>query len=53
MPHGRPNLRSRLHSCHAQEGRPRSPQGHVGALDLKKKKIKIITLSQDLYCSSK
>ena len=29
-PHGRPNLRSRLHFCHAQEGRPRSPQGHVG-----------------------
>ena len=24
-PHGRPNLRSRLHFCHAQEGRPRSP----------------------------
>jgi len=31
-PHGRPNLRSRLHFCHAQEGRPRSPQGHAGAL---------------------
>jgi len=29
-PHGRPNLRSRLHFCHAQEGRPRSPQGHMG-----------------------
>ena len=25
-PHRRPNLRSRLHSCHAQEGGPRSPQ---------------------------
>jgi hypothetical protein len=24
-PHGRPNLRSRLHCCHAQEGRPRNP----------------------------
>ena len=34
-PHGRPNLRSRLHSCHAQEGGPRSPQGHVvGALGI-------------------
>jgi len=32
-PHGRPNLRSRLHCCHAQEGGPRSPQGHVAALD--------------------
>jgi len=31
-PHGRPNLRSRLHSCHAQEGGPRGPQGHVVAL---------------------
>ena len=31
-PHGRPNLRSRLHSCHAQEGGPRSPQRHVVAL---------------------
>jgi len=28
-PLGRPNLRSQLHSCHAQEGGPRSPQGHV------------------------
>jgi len=36
QPHGRPNLRSRLHSCHAQEGGPRSPQGHVVALDKKK-----------------
>ena len=32
-PHGRPNLRSRLHCCHAQEEGPRSPQGHVVALD--------------------
>jgi len=31
--HGRPNLRSRLHFCHAQEGGPRSPQGHVVAMD--------------------
>ena len=36
-PHGRPNLRSRLHCCHAQEGQPRSPQGHVVAFDQKKK----------------
>ena len=35
-PHGRPKLRSRLHFCHAQEGRPWSPQGHVGALGGKK-----------------
>jgi len=28
-------LRSRLHSCHVQEGGPRSPQGHVVALDQK------------------
>ena len=34
-PHGRPTLRSRLHSCHAQEGGPRSPQGHAVALDKK------------------
>ena len=24
--HGSPNLRSRLHFCHAQKGGPRSPQ---------------------------
>ena len=35
-PQGRTNLRSRLHCCHAQEGGPRSPQGHVMALDQKK-----------------
>ena len=38
MPHGRPKLRSRLHSCHAQEGGPRSPQrtrGGVGGGKLK------------------
>ena len=36
-PHGRPNLRLRLRSCHAQEGGPRSPlQGHVVALERKK-----------------
>jgi len=40
-PHGRPNLRSRLHFCHAQEGRARSPQGHVGAFDQKKKTFKM------------
>jgi len=37
-PHGRPNLRSRLHCCHAQEGGPRSLQGHVVAMGKKKKK---------------
>ena len=31
-PHGRPNLRSRLHSCHAQEGGPRSPQRTCGGI---------------------
>ena len=36
-PHGRPSLRSRLHSGPAQEGGPRSPQGHVVALDQNKK----------------
>ena len=35
-PHGRPNLESRLHCCHAQEGGPRNPQGHVVALERKK-----------------
>jgi len=36
-PHGHPSLRSRLHSCHAQEGGPRSPlKGHVVALGEKK-----------------
>ena len=35
-PHGRPNLRSRLHCCHAHDGGPRSPQGHVVALDKEK-----------------
>jgi len=34
-PYGRPNFRSRLHSCHVQEGGPRSPQGHVVALEKK------------------
>ena len=29
-PNGRPSLRSRLHSCHAQEGGPRSPQRTCG-----------------------
>ena len=39
-PHGRPNLSSRLHCCHPQEGGPRSPQGLVvGALDQKKNVI--------------
>ena len=31
-PHGRPNLRSRLHSCHAQEGGPRTPQRTCGGV---------------------
>ena len=35
-PHGRPNLRSRLHSCHAQEGGPRSPQKTSGGIGKKK-----------------
>ena len=35
-PHGRPTLRSRLHSCHAQERGSRSPQGHLVAMDKKK-----------------
>ena len=39
-PHGRSSLRSRLHSCHAQEGGPRSPQGHVVAFE---EKIKYCT----------
>ena len=48
-PHGRPNLRSRLHCCHAQEGGPRSPQGHVvGALD-KKKTINDLHYFQNLW----
>ena len=34
-PHGRPNLRSKLHCCHAQERGPQSPQVHVVALDQK------------------
>ena len=34
--HGRPNLRSRLHSCHAQEGGPRSPQRTCGGIGQKK-----------------
>ena len=32
VPHGRPNLRSRLHSCHAQEGGQRSPQRTCGGI---------------------
>ena len=31
-PHGRPNLRSQLHFCHPQEGRPRSLPRTCGAL---------------------
>ena len=38
-PHGRPNLRSRLHFCHAQEGRPRSLSRTCGALGKRKKKV--------------
>ena len=41
-PHGRPNLRSRLHCCHAQEGGPRSPQGHV-VVALDQKKVWLLT----------
>ena len=40
-PHGRPNLRSRLHSCHAQEGEPRSPQRTCGGIGKKKKHSEI------------
>jgi len=48
-PHGRPNLRSRLHCCHAQEGGQRSPHGHVVALD---EYIYIyILLNRELTCS--
>ena len=35
-PHGRPNLRSRLRSCHAQDGGPRSPQRTCGGIGKKK-----------------
>ena len=39
MPHGRPNLRSRLHSCHVQEGGTRSPlKGHVVALERRRRR---------------
>ena len=38
-PHGRPNLRSRLHSCHAQEGGPRSPQRTCGGTGPQKKNL--------------
>ena len=38
-PHGRPNLRSRLHSCHAQEGGPRSPQRTCGGIGKKNYKL--------------
>jgi hypothetical protein len=34
-PYGSPNLRSRLNFRHNQEGRPRSPYGHVVALEKK------------------
>ena len=36
-PNRRPNLRSRLHSCHAQEGGPQSPQRTCGGIGGKKK----------------
>ena len=36
-PHGRPNLRSRLHSCHGQEGGPRSQQRICGGIGRRKK----------------
>ena len=41
-PHGRPNLRSLLHFCHAQEGGPRSPQRTCCGIG--KKKIIIIII---------
>ena len=31
-PHGRPKFRSRLHSCHAQDGGPRNPQRTCGGI---------------------
>jgi hypothetical protein len=37
MPHGHPNLRSQLHFSHNQEGDHEVHDGHVVALDLKKK----------------
>jgi len=37
-PHGRPNLRSRLHYRHNQEGKPRSSKEQVVALEIKKKR---------------
>jgi len=45
-PHGRSNLRSRLHSCHTQEeGPPKSTKGPVVALDKKKKSATILPLT--------
>jgi len=36
QPHGRPNLRSRLHSCHAQNGGPRKSTRTCGGIGGKK-----------------
>jgi len=41
-------LRSRLHFCHAQEGRPRSPQGHVGGIGRGRKRIEIFVTVRNL-----
>ena len=49
-PHGRSNLRSRLHSCHAQEGGPRSPQRTCGGIGKKNIKAKIRCLHQRHCC---
>ena len=50
-PHGRPNLRSRLHSCHAQEGGPRSPQRTCGGTGEEKKKKEKKKLKAYEQCS--
>jgi len=50
-PHGRPNLRSRSHSCHVQEGGPRSPQRTCGGIG-PKKIIIIISIIYELIINN-
>jgi len=47
VPHGRPNLRSWLHSCYAQEGGPRSPQRTCGGIGNEEEFWDISTLEDE------
>jgi hypothetical protein len=45
-PHGRPNLRSRLHFGHIPGGKPRSPQGTCGGIDKRKLSLSNVLIGE-------